>query len=146
MASRSLIPLLVFLVACSDKAPRPVSTPTNTASDATSPMETDAATLGNEIYGLVDQAMSYKTSHRGRAPRSLRELGVDDLTPATSRTLTSSGGEPSVEVGFRNLQSHSLRSCRGTSAILEEAAISGGEFSLLCITTSGGTTTLKARR
>jgi hypothetical protein len=138
--------LLVLLAACSGKDNRTVSTTTNTSAEGSSTMDTDAATLGNEIYGLVDQAMGYKSAHRGRLPRSLRELGVDELTRATSRTLSASGGEPSVQVEFRNLESHSLRSCRGTSAILEEASISGGEFTLICTTTTGGSTTLKARR
>lgn len=108
--------------------------------------EADVATLGKEIYDLIDRAMSYRSSHRGRLPKNLRELGIDELTPSTSRTLTVDGAVPTVTVGFRSDAGHTLSSCRGTSAALEEASLSGGAFSLICNLVAGGTTTLKAQR
>lgn len=134
---------MLLLAACSGKdkpAPAPIA-----AADSASTPQTEAEVLGRELYSLVDQAMSYKSAHRGRLPRSLRELGVDELTRSTSRTLTVSGGEPVVQVDFRNLGVHVLRNCRATSSILEEAALSGGEFSVICTTVTGGSTTLKVR-
>ena len=145
MSSRVLFLAALILAGCSGKDKKPVSTPDDSEIIADTPEE-EAVVLGRELYGLVDRAMSFKSSHRGRLPRSLRELGIDALTPSTSRTLTVSGGEPTVQVEFRNLDSHVLRSCRGTSAVLEEATIGGGDFSVICTTITGGSTTLRARR
>ncbi|MEO8199527.1 MAG: hypothetical protein ABI679_03295 [Gemmatimonadota bacterium] len=108
--------------------------------------QSDADLLGREIYDLVDRAMSYKSAHRGRLPRSLRELGVDALTRTTTRTLSISGGVPEIVVGFRTTSGRILTSCRGTNEILEDASLSGGEFSVSCTTTSGGSTTLRTRK
>jgi hypothetical protein len=141
--SRPLLLAMLFLAACSGKdkpAPAPIA-----AADSVSTPQAEAEVLGRELYSLVDQAMSYKSAHRGRLPSSLRELGVDQLTRSTSRTLTASGGEPTVQVEFRNLGVHELRNCRATSSILEEASLSGGEFSVICTTVAGGSTTLKVR-
>jgi hypothetical protein len=144
--SRTLILAVLLLAGCSSKDKKSDSRSNLPSPDSASTPETEAAILGREVYGLVDQAMSYKSSHRGRLPRSLRELGIDELTRSTSRTLTANGGEVAVQVEFRNLASHTLRSCRGTSAMLEDASISGGDFSVSCLTTTGGSMTLRARR
>jgi hypothetical protein len=145
--TRNFVLVLLLAAACSreGKTPNRASAPDEPAGQSATPEE-DAAILGRELYDLIDQAMSYKSAHRGRAPKSLRELGVDELTPGTQRTLTASGGDPSVTIEFRNLSGHALRSCRGTGTVLEEAAISAGDFSLICTTVSGGSTTVKARR
>jgi hypothetical protein len=116
------------------------------SSQTSSTPEDEAGILGREIFDLVDRSMSYRSSHRGRLPKNLRELGIDELTPATSRTLTSTGNIPTVTVGFRNTAGRTLASCRGTNAILEEAALSGGEFSVICTLVQGGSTTLRALR
>ena len=137
-----------MLVSCggSDTPPAGSARSSDPAPLSTSTAEEDAATLGREIYDLVDRSMSYRSSHRGRLPKSLRELGIDELTPTTSRTLTVDGAVPTVTVGFRSNAGHTLSSCRATSAALEEAALSGGAFSLICNLVAGGTTTLKAQR
>lgn len=145
MPSRPLFLAVLILTGCSGQDRKPASNPEDAEITANTPEE-EAGILGRELYSLIDQAMSYKSSHRGRLPRSLRDLGIDALTSSTSRTLTVSGDEPTVTVEFRNLESHSLRSCRGNSDVLEEAAIGGGDFSVICITTTGGSTTLRARR
>jgi hypothetical protein len=108
--------------------------------------EEDGARLGREIYDLVDRAMSYRSAHRGQLPRNLRELGIDDLTPATSRALTVDQNVPTVTVTFRSPGRHTVAGCRGTNAILEEASLGGGTFSLTCNLVAGGTTTLRASR
>jgi hypothetical protein len=51
-----------------------------------------------------------------------------------------------VSVSFRNRSARSLAGCQGTSAILEESALAGGEYSLNCTPVQGGSTTLRARR
>jgi hypothetical protein len=136
----------VLLVACGGSDKGPVRAETSSENGGTATAEEDVALIGREIFDLVDRAMSYRSSHRGRLPKSLRELGIDELTPTTSRSLTVAGNVPTVSVGFRATANHTLANCRGTSALLEEAALSGGQFSLICNLVAGGTTTLKAQR
>jgi len=93
--------------------------------------------LGREVFELVDRAVDYRGSHRGRPARSLRQMGVDSLTPATARHLISVNREPIVTVQFRKPEGRAVTSCRGDSQILEEAAINGGRFTLMCATRSG---------
>lgn len=101
------------------------------------PDQRDAELLGREVFELVDRAIDYRGSHRGRPARSLRQMGVDSLTPATARVLISVEREPVVTVQFRKPESRAITACRGDSQILEEAAISGGQFTLMCTTRSG---------
>jgi hypothetical protein len=99
--------------------------------------EADAAALGREVFELVDRAVDYRGSHRGRPAGSLRQMGVDSLTPATARVLVSVEREPVVTVSFRRTDGREIVACRGDSHILEEASLNGGRFSLMC-TTRGG--------
>ena len=108
--------------------------------------EEDVAALGREIFDLVDRAMAYRSAHRGQLPRNLRELGIDELTSTTSRSLTVDGNVPTVRVAFRAANRHTVSDCRATNAILEESSLAGGTFSLICNLVAGGTTTLKAAR
>ena len=116
------------------------------AEQAAASSDEDVAVLGREIFDLIDRAMSYRSAHRGQLPRNLRELGIDDLTPTTSRTLTIADNVPTVTVAFRAPERHTVSSCRGTNAILEESSLGGGTFSLICTLAAGGSTTLKASR
>lgn len=148
MRTLTVVVVGFLLVSCggSDRPASGSTRPDEPAQATAASAEEDVAVLGREIFDLVDRAMSYRSSHRGRLPRTLRELGIDELTPTTSRTLTVSGTVPTVTVGFRSTAAHTLSNCRGTSAALEEAALSGGAFSLICNLVAGGTTTLKAQR
>ncbi|HUF34401.1 MAG TPA: hypothetical protein VMN37_00545 [Gemmatimonadales bacterium] len=101
------------------------------------PDQRDAEALGREIFDLVDRAVDYRGSHRGRPARSLRQMGVDSLTPATARLLITVEREPVVTVRYRTAEGREITSCRGDSQILEEATISGGRFTLMCTTRSG---------
>ena len=101
------------------------------------PDQRDATMLGREVFELVDRAVDYRGSHRGRPARSLRQMGVDSLTPVTARHLISVDREPIVTVKFRKPEGRAVTSCRGDSQILEEAAINGGRFTLMCATRSG---------
>jgi hypothetical protein len=101
------------------------------------PDRRDAEVLGREVFELVDRAIDYRGSHRGRPARSLRQMGVDSLTPGTARSLVSVEREPVVTVHFRKPDGRAVTSCRGDSQILEEAAISGGRFTLMCTTRTG---------
>jgi hypothetical protein len=42
-----------------------------------------------------------------------------------------------VTVAFRRTDSREITSCRGDGGILEEAALNGGRFTLMCTTGSG---------
>jgi hypothetical protein len=99
--------------------------------------QADADALGQEVFELVDRAVDYRGSHRGRPAASLRQMGVDSLTPATARVLVNVERQPVITVSFRRTESREIVACRGDSQILEEASLNGGRFTLMC-TTRGG--------
>ena len=76
-------------------------------------------------------------SHRGRPATSLRQLGIDSLTPTTARHLINMNREPVVTVTFRKTADRQITSCRGDSHILEESSINAGRFTLMCTSRSG---------
>jgi hypothetical protein len=97
----------------------------------------DVETLGREVLELVDRAVDYRGSHRGRPAASLRQMGVDSLTPTTARHLLNVNREPVVTVQFRKAEGRVITSCRGDSHILEEASINAGRFTTMCTSRSG---------
>jgi hypothetical protein len=97
----------------------------------------DAEGLGREVFELVDRAVDYRGSHRGRPAKSLRQMGIDSLTPTTARQLVNVGLEPVVTVQYRRVAGREITSCRGDSHVLEEASLNGGRFTLMCTTRSG---------
>jgi hypothetical protein len=99
--------------------------------------QADAETLGREVLELVDRAVDYRGSHRGRPATSLRQLGIDSLTPATARHLITMNREPLVTVSFRKPDDHQIISCRGDSHILEQSTLNAGRFTLMCTSRSG---------
>jgi hypothetical protein len=101
------------------------------------PDRRDSEALGRELFELVDRAIDYRGSHRGRPAASLRQLGVDSLTPTTARHLVNLAREPVVTVEFRKRDGREITSCRGDSHILEEAALNGGRYTLMCTTRTG---------
>jgi hypothetical protein len=126
---------LVWLVAACDK-----EGPQNVAQQAKAKLpadQMDAETLGREVLELVDRAVDYRGSHRGRPAASLRHMGVDSLTPTTARHVLNVNREPVVTVQFRKDDGHVITSCRGDSHILEEASINAGRFTMTCTTRSG---------
>jgi hypothetical protein len=101
------------------------------------PEQREAELLGREIFELVDRAVDYRGSHRGRPATSLRQMGVDSLTPSTARYLVSLEREPLITVSFRKLIGREIASCRGDSHILEEASLNGGRFTVMCTNRAG---------
>jgi hypothetical protein len=101
------------------------------------PDRADAETLGREVLELVDRAVDYRGSHRGRPAASLRQLGIDSLTPTTARQLINVNREPMVTVSFRKADGRAITSCRGDSHILEESSINAGRYTLMCTSRSG---------
>ena len=98
--------------------------------------QNDADQLGQEIFDLVDQAAGYQSSHRGRRPRSLRQMGVDSLTPTTDRWIEIQAGTLRVVVAFRRLSGHAVSSCSGDDGVLEQLTLEGA-FRLRCALVDG---------
>lgn len=129
--------LLVGLVACGDEAPAKKRRPAPADDRSLSPAERDAAALGQLLFETIDRAVEYRGAHRGRAARSLRQLGLDSLTPTLVRRLAVEGNDPMVTVAFRRTDGRTIVACQGGSQILEEAAVRGGRFVLQCADTAG---------
>lgn len=126
---------VVLLAACGDK--RPARAPAADVDASLPPDQRDAETLGREVFELVDRAIDYRGSHRGRPAASFRQMGIDTLTPTTVRRLVNLEREPVITVAFRKPASRAITSCRGDGQILEEATLNGGRFTLMCTTESG---------
>jgi hypothetical protein len=137
-ASWLLAPALVIL-ACQEKAkPVPPGPPPPVGQhDTLSQAEQDARLLGKDLVDVLDQVLSYKTSHRGRIPRSLREVGIDSLGPATIRRLSVENDQPMITVIYRQPAGRQVRSCRGGRDVLDESTLSGGAYTLNCTLADG---------
>jgi hypothetical protein len=70
-------------------------------------------------------------------------MGIDSLTPTTVRRLVNLAREPVVTVAFRRPDTREITSCRGDSQILEEATLNGGQFTVMCTTSSGSQRPMK---
>lgn len=100
------------------------------------PEQREVQALGREIFDLVDRAVDYRGSHRGRPAASLRQMGVESLTTTTVRRMVNLQREPVITVSFRQTAGREVISCRGTSQILEEASLNG-RYTLMCTASSG---------
>jgi hypothetical protein len=101
------------------------------------PDQRDAHVLGREVFEMVDRAVAYRTSHRGRPAANITQMGIESLTPATVRRVVNVQREPVVTVAFRRHEGREIISCRGDSQVLVDAAATGGRFTLMCTTSSG---------
>ena len=132
---------LVVLAGCGAKEtsrPRPAE-----AEEHLPPDQRDAQDLGRELFELVDRAVDYRGSHQGRPAGSFRQMGIDSLTPTTVRRLVNLAREPVITVAFRRPDAREITSCRGDSQILEEATLNGGQFTVMCTTSSGAQRPMK---
>jgi len=129
--------LAIGLAACSrgDDAPDAPELPRTAADSAAA----DAGVLGAEITRLLDLAADYRSSHRGRAARTLRDLATDSLTPTLARSVRAAGNTSFVTVAFRNPAGCRYRSCTGDLSVLESAGIGGGDYQLSCTMPDGTT-------
>ena len=105
----------------------------------------EAELLGQEIFDLVDRTMAYHSSHSGRLPRRLRDVGIDSLTPSTKRWLKVRSGSAHITVAYRRPAGHAVSACRGTEAVLEELALEGS-FELACTLLDGEETQFRVER
>jgi len=99
----------------------------------------EAQVLGRELSGIMDQVMSYKSSHFNNLPHDLPSMGIDSLTRTTIRRLSVQGGTPSLVVVFRHPEGHALRQCVGTNKVIEDSMLNGGSFEVDCTLSSGET-------
>lgn len=144
MRTLTLLACLLALSACHRSSRTPAGKSGVSSAKPATP-EQEAQVLGREIFDLVDRAMSYRSSHRGRFPSSLRELGMDQLTRTTSRSLTLRGHTPEVTVSFRDTTGRRVAACTGTPAMLEDAAVKGN-YTLSCVYVGGGATAFTVPR
>ena len=104
-----------------------------------SPAQRDAEVLGRELFDLVDRILGYKSSHQRRLPASLRQAGIDSLTPTMVRRFRRVGQRPVVEITFRRQEGHQVARCEGTPDVLEDALLRGGGYTVDCTMVGGGT-------
>jgi hypothetical protein len=97
----------------------------------------DAQQLGTEMFELIDRIADYRSSHEGRPPKTLRQLGVDSLTPNTIRRLAVQGRTFTVTVVYRRPEGRTVQNCSAGEDALEQAALSEGRFAVSCDTPSG---------
>jgi hypothetical protein len=96
-------------------------------------------TLGRELFELLDRLADYQAA-RDRPPRSLREMGLDSLTPRTVRRLArdrAGSGVVSVVVAWRRPDGRAVLACRGDRQVLEDAAMQEGRFGVVCTRADG---------
>lgn len=110
------------------------------------PAQADANELGRELYDIVDRVMAYRSSHRNRLPTSLRQAGLDSLTPSFVRRLGREGADPLVTIIFRRPDGRVLRSCAGTALVLESSMLHDGTFEVECTLVAGGTGLFRVAR
>ena len=97
----------------------------------------DAQQLGSEMFELIDRIADYRSSHQGKPPSSLRQLGVDSLTPNTIRRLAVQGRTFTVTVVYRRPEGRVVQNCSAGEDALEQAALNEGRFAVACDTPSG---------
>jgi hypothetical protein len=132
--------LLTLGLACAAAGCTPGDEPQPRATDRginLPPDQRDAHELGHEIFDLIDRAIAYRASHRGRPAATLRQMGIESLTPATVRRMVNLQREPVITVAYRRPERREIVSCRGDSGILVEASLHGGRFTLMCTSNSG---------
>ena len=95
----------------------------------------EATALGNELFELIDRAVENRGARMGRPPESLRDLGLDSLTPTTARLLT--GTAPIAFTAILRRPGTGLTACRATEDVLEQAALNEGRFTVECESAEG---------
>jgi len=134
-----MLALLLGAACPGDKRGGGAPKPPQRASEPKDPAQADAELLGREVLEIVDLVMSYRSSHRGTLPSSLRQAGLDSLAPQFIRRLSRKGSDPVVTILLRNTTGHVLSSCQGTNQVLEDQSLRGGAFDVSCTVIGEGT-------
>src|SRR5690606_1394686 len=103
---------LVVAAACSspDAAARSADTGGRAAASPASE-EHDADLLGRRVFRLLDEAAAYRSSHRGRLPATVAQLGLDSLTRDMILRLGTRNDSSVARVAFRQPEGHTLSWC-----------------------------------
>ncbi|MCU0620263.1 MAG: hypothetical protein MUC69_02030 [Gemmatimonadales bacterium] len=119
----------LLVAACRRDAPPPAVT------DGAAPgVARDVQATASELYELVDRAVEYRSAHRGKAARTLRQVGLDSLTPTSDRRMTSSAP---IQFTVVRRRPGTVSACSAGEEILEQAALNDGRFTIRCDTPSG---------
>ena len=129
--------VLLLAAACGSDAPETAAAARSEVPEQ-GDADVEARRLSSEVRDLADRIADYTGSHRNRAPRRLADLGVDSLTPETARVIITTDSTR-VVVSFRQTQGRALLSCAGGPALLEEAQLKTGAYTLACRTPRGDT-------
>ncbi len=136
MSPRWFASLLVVITlgGCSKKEP---PKPPVSEGIAVAGAPADAQQLGTEMFELIDRIADYRSSHEGKPPKSLRQLGVDSLTTNTIRRLAIQGRTFTVTIVYRRPEGRTVQNCSAGEDALEQAALNEGRFAVSCETPSG---------
>jgi hypothetical protein len=136
-ASRALALLLILVAPGCGTKDKKVGT-SRAEGPPADPAQAEAELLGREAADIIDRVLAYKSSHEGRLPVSLRQAGIDSLTPQFIRRLSLRGQEPSLLIIFRRTSGHQLASCIGDRDMLEDKLLNAGSFQVVCDLIAGG--------
>jgi hypothetical protein len=106
----------------------------------------EATLLGREVFNLLDRLAAYAASNQRKYPMTLREAGIDSLTPKVARRIDTRAVPPMGFAMYRNPLGHLLTSCRGTTDLLEESALNDGRFTVTCTDSNGRSSPYKVQR
>ena len=130
MTLRGVVAAGLVLAACGKPSPPPVE-----AGASRTAVPAEAATLGNELFELLDRAVEFRAAHMGRPATTLRDLGIDSLTPETARALDSSA--PIAFSTALRRPAGEVSACRASEDVLEQASLNEGRFVVECETADG---------
>jgi hypothetical protein len=125
--------LALVAAACSspDDGSRTASDRGRPAASAESAQQ-DAERLGRRVFQLLDHAAAYRSSHRGRLPATVAQLGLDSLTPDMVQRIRARDGSPVAQVAFRRPAMRAVAWCEADVVALEEASLNAGAFHVWC--------------
>ncbi len=98
--------------------------------------DADARRLGAEGLRVMDDVMAYGSTRR-RTPASLREAGIDSLTPTTARWIEAVDGRAVVWVAFRDAAGHAIVACGVDRQSIEDRSLADGSYAARCRTADG---------
>ena len=136
----ALVMLVVGLgmAACGNKEE---TAPHRAAPPPADPVQAEAEAMSRELVDVLDWVVAYRSAHQGRTPVSLRQAGLDSLSPVYVRRIGRDGRLPVVTVAQRRPSEHHVASCSATSQILEDRVLRDGTYELPCAMVGGGSRT-----
>jgi hypothetical protein len=132
--------------ACGKDKPAAGVVPTRPAPPTGQAAEQEATLLGREVFDLLDRITGYAAANQRKYPASLREAGIDSLSPKTARRIDTHVTPPMGFVMFRKPLGHLLTSCRGSTDLLEESALNDGRFTVTCTDSLGHSSPYQVQR